>query len=142
MAETPTPPKPDEHVRQLYEEAESATGKAMERLVSREAFGQLLGMAAENTVAVIKLWADGADLVVRNLRLAGRHDLVRLAKQLARTEDKLERVLQELEELRAEQQSSRNGRSGGARGSRSRAGGSRSGGSNSGSRSGSRSSSS
>ena len=40
------------------------------------------------------------DLVLRNLRLAGRRDVVRLARQLARTEDKLERVLQEVETLR------------------------------------------
>jgi hypothetical protein len=103
VADTPTP---EEQVRRLYGEAESATSGAMERLVSRQAFGELLGMAAENTVAVIKLWSDGADLVVRNLRLAGRRDLVRLGKQLARTEDKVERLLQEIEDLRAEQASS------------------------------------
>ena len=43
-----------------------------------------------------------ADLVWRNLRLAGRADIIRLARQLHRTEDKLERVLQEVEELRDE----------------------------------------
>jgi hypothetical protein len=42
------------------------------------------------------------DLVLRNLRVAGRSDVVRLSRQLARTEDKLERVLQEVEELRSE----------------------------------------
>jgi hypothetical protein len=42
------------------------------------------------------------DLALRNLRLAGRRDIVRLSRQLARTEDKLERVLQEVEALRAE----------------------------------------
>jgi len=124
MADTPTP---EEQVRRLYEEAEASTGSAMERLVSRKAFGELLGMAAENTVAVMKLWADGADLVVRNLRLAGRRDLVRLGKQLARTEDKLERLLQELEDLRAEQRASSsqsNGRASSSSGSTSRSGGS------------------
>lgn len=122
MADAQTP---DEQVRKLYEEAETATGKAMERLVSREAFGELLGMAAENTVAVIKLWSDAADLVVRNLRLAGRRDLVRLGKQLARTEDKLERLLQEVEDLRAEQGTSSrsNGRASRSSGSKSRSSG-------------------
>jgi HEPN domain-containing protein len=43
-----------------------------------------------------------ADLVLRNLRLAGRADITRLARQLYRTEDKLERVLQEVEQLRDE----------------------------------------
>jgi hypothetical protein len=42
------------------------------------------------------------DLFLRNLRVAGRRDVVRLSRQLARTEDKLERVLQEVEELRGE----------------------------------------
>jgi hypothetical protein len=40
-----------------------------------------------------------ADLVVRNLRLAGRRDITNLAKQIARTEDKLELLLQEVERL-------------------------------------------
>jgi hypothetical protein len=120
MADQPTP---DEQVRRLYEEAEAATGGAMERLVSRQAFAELLGMAAENTVAIIKLGSDAADLAVRNLRLAGRRDLTRLAKQIARTEDKLERVLQEIEALRAEQRADGAGGSGnGQASSASRAG--------------------
>jgi hypothetical protein len=40
--------------------------------------------------------------VLRNLRLAGRADITRLARQLNRTEDKLERILQEVEALRDE----------------------------------------
>ena len=40
--------------------------------------------------------------MLRNLRLAGRADITRLAGQLHRTEDKLERVLQEVEGLRDE----------------------------------------
>ena len=44
------------------------------------------------------------DLIVRNLRLAGRADIDRLGRQLARTEDKLELLLQEIEELRVETQ--------------------------------------
>ena len=43
---------------------------------------------------------DSADLVLRNLRIAGRADITRLARQLHRTEDKLERLLQEVEALR------------------------------------------
>ena len=56
----------------------------------------------ENVAAVTRLGADTMDLVLRNLRVASRRDIVRLARQLARTEDKLERVLQEVEGLRAE----------------------------------------
>ena len=79
-----------------------------EQVVQRNAFGELLAMATENVVAVAKLGADAGDLAVRNLRLAGRRDIARLGHQLARTEDKLETVLQEVErlqdELRAERE--------------------------------------
>jgi hypothetical protein len=81
---------------------EERTASAMERLVQRDAFGELLAMATENVVAMAKLGADAGDLFVRNLRLAGRRDIARLGRQLARTEDKLEDVLQEVERLRAE----------------------------------------
>jgi hypothetical protein len=57
------------------------------------------------------------DLIVRNMRIAGRRDVTNLGRQLARTEDKLELVLQEVERLREEVRSPRN---------RSRGGGSRS----------------
>jgi hypothetical protein len=96
-----------------------------ERLVQRNAFGELLAMATENVVAVAKIGADAGDLVVRNLRLAGRRDLAALGRQLARTEDKLETVLQEVErlqdELRAERQKSSRSNGSNARRSRSRA---------------------
>ena len=79
-----------------------------ERVVQRNAFGELLALATENVVALAKLGADAGDLAVRNLRLAGRRDIARLGQQLARTEDKLEAVLQEVErlqdELRAERE--------------------------------------
>jgi len=73
-----------------------------ERLVQRNAFGELLAMATENVVALAKIGADTGDLMVRNLRLAGRRDIARLGQQLARTEDKLESVLQEVERLQDE----------------------------------------
>ena len=50
-------------------------------------------------MGLTKIGFDTVDLVVRNLRLAGSQDLVRLGEQLARNEDKLERVLQEVERL-------------------------------------------
>jgi hypothetical protein len=85
-----------------YEDAEAQAAQAMERLVGTRGFGDLLGQLAENAAAITRLGSDGMDLVLRNLRVAGRRDVVRLGRQLARTEDKLERVLQEVEELRAE----------------------------------------
>ena len=82
-----------------------------ERLVQRNAFGELMAMATENVVALAKIGADTGDLMVRNLRLAGRRDIARLGRQLARTEDKLERVLQEVESLRDELKRERSGKS-------------------------------
>jgi hypothetical protein len=101
MAE-PRPVPPDEQVRDLYERAESRTAAAFERLVASEAFGELLAWATENVIGLTKIGFDVADLAVRNLRLAGRADIARLGRSLARTEDKLERVLQEVEKLRDE----------------------------------------
>jgi hypothetical protein len=99
MAETQTPVQ---QARQLAEEAESRTAKAMEDVVSRDSFGEVMALVTGNAVAVMRLGSDAADLVVRNLRLAGRRDVVSLHRQLARTEDKLERVLQEVEALQDE----------------------------------------
>ncbi len=93
---------PEEHVRALYEEAESTAAKAFEELVSKPSFGRLLALSAENTAAVTRIAFDAVDLLWRNLRLAGRADIVRLSRQLHRNEDKLERVLQEVETLRDE----------------------------------------
>jgi hypothetical protein len=98
----PSTPSPDAEVRALFEQTESDTAKAFEELVSKPSFGVLLARSAENVAAISRIGSDAADLVLRNLRLAGRADVTRLARQLHRTEDKLERVLQELEELRDE----------------------------------------
>jgi ABC-type transporter Mla subunit MlaD len=93
---------PDEQVRALYEDMESRTAKAFEEAVSKPSFGALLAHTAENVAALTRMGNDFADLVLRNLRIAGRADITRLARQLHRTEDKLERVLQEVEQLHDE----------------------------------------
>ena len=64
-------PDPTEDVRRLYEDAEKRTAAAMEEMVKRDAFGELLARATENILAVTRMGNDVADLVVRNLRLAG-----------------------------------------------------------------------
>ena len=92
-------PTLEEQVRRLYGGAETRTARAMEQLVAGEAFGELLTRVTENVVAVTKLSSDVGDLVLRNLRVAGRSDITRLARQLNRTEDKLELLLQRVEEL-------------------------------------------
>jgi hypothetical protein len=95
-------PEPEGQVHALYEQVESDTADAFEELVSKPSFGVLLARSAENVAALSRISTDLADLVLRNLRVAGRADVTRLSRQLHRTEDKLERVLQELEELRDE----------------------------------------
>lgn len=98
---------PAEEVKRLYEESESRTARAFEQLVARDSFGELLARVAENVVGLTKLGNDAFDLILRNLRLAGRQDITRLSRQLARTEDKLELVLQEVERLHDAQRSPR-----------------------------------
>jgi hypothetical protein len=91
---------PTGDVRRLYEDAESRTAQAFEEVVSRGSFGELLARMTENVVGVTKIGTGVLDLMLRNLRLAGRQDVTHLARQLNRTEDKLELVLQEVEQLR------------------------------------------
>lgn len=95
-------PSPDEQVHAVYEDIESRAAKAFEEAVSTPSFGALLARSAENVAALTRMSNDFADTVLRNLRVAGRADITRLARQLHRTEDKLERVLQEVEQLRDE----------------------------------------
>jgi hypothetical protein len=90
---------PEAHLRRLIEEIEGQTAQAMEQLVAGEGFSELLSRVTENVVAMSKISADVGDLVLRNLRIAGRADVDRLARQLARTEDKLELLLQAVERL-------------------------------------------
>ena len=92
----------EEQLRALYENAESTASRAFEQAVSTPSFGALLARSAENVAALSRMGSDAADLVLRNLRVASRSDITRLARQLHRTEDKLERVLQEVEKLRDE----------------------------------------
>ena len=95
-------PSAEEQLRALYDNAEATATRAFEQAVSTPSFGALLARSAENVAALSRIGSDVADLVLRNLRVAGRSDITRLARQLHRTEDKLERVLQEVEQLRDE----------------------------------------
>jgi len=106
-------PSAAERAHSLYEQIESATAKAFEQAVDKPSFGQLLAWSAENVAALTRIGADLADLTLRNLRIAGRADITRLARQLNRSEDKLERVLQEVEALRDELRQARGAASGG-----------------------------
>ncbi len=110
-------PTPEQQVRALYEQAETQTAKVLEELVQKPSFGRLLAMSAENVAAMSRIASDMADLVLRNLRIASRADIVRLARQLHRTEDKLERVLQEVEGLHDQLDGARSASGGRARSS-------------------------
>jgi hypothetical protein len=90
---------PEEQLRALFGQAEKSTAAAMEQLVRRDAFGEVLARVTENVMGLTRIGFDVLDLTVRNLRIAGRPDLIRVGRQLARNEDKLERVLQEVERL-------------------------------------------
>jgi hypothetical protein len=106
---------PQAEVRRLYEAAEGELSRAAEKAVDTEGFASLLGLMTSNIVAVGRISTELLDLTLRNLRLAGRRDVVRLGTQLNRTEDKLERVLAELEDLRSDLASNSNSRSTGSR---------------------------
>ncbi|MGW3356900.1 hypothetical protein ACWDFL_15970 [Streptomyces bungoensis] len=86
-------------LRDWYEGMEQQAAEATEQLVSGSAFAELLGLTAGNFAALTRIGGETCDLMLRNMRLAGRADVTRLGRQLARTEDKLERVLQEVEDL-------------------------------------------
>lgn len=88
-------------IRALHEAAEDELSRASESAVASAGFAGLLGLMTGNVTALARIANESCDLVLRNLRVAGRQDVVRLATQLNRTEDKLERVLAELEALRA-----------------------------------------
>lgn len=96
------PLSPLEQVRRAYEETERRTSESMEGLVATEGFSDLLAMTVGNAMSLSKMSGTLLDDVVRRTRLAGRTDVTRLAQQLARTEDKLELLLQHVEGIHDE----------------------------------------
>jgi hypothetical protein len=88
-----------EAVRRALVDAEGLMASAMEQLVAGKGFAELLGQAAENAVALTKINASVWDLVLRNFRMAGRADIHRLGRRMNTIDDKLETILQELENL-------------------------------------------
>jgi hypothetical protein len=91
--------EPEKLLRRMMEDLEGQTARAMEQLVAGEGFGELMARFTGNTVALTKISGDVMESVLRNLGLAGRTDIDRLARQLSRTEDKLELLLQAVERL-------------------------------------------
>lgn len=82
-----------------YERLEGQLSVALEKLVATNGFADLLATSATNVMAMTRLANGAVDRVVRTTRLAARHDVTELARQLARTEAKLERLLQVVEDV-------------------------------------------
>ena len=102
MTQQPRPSDPVQAAKAAYEAQEKQASKALEELVSSQGFAEGLAMVTSNVAAMARIGSVGLDQVVRMTRLAGRSDIARLGRQLARTEDKLEQVLQVVELLEAE----------------------------------------
>ena len=90
---------PQVSLRAVFDAVESHAAGAIERLTAGEGFSELLVRASENAFALARIHADIWDLVLRNYRLAGLRDIERLARQMLRTEDKLEVLLQAVERM-------------------------------------------
>jgi hypothetical protein len=88
-----------EPIRRALADAEGRMASAMEQLVAGKGFTDLLGQVAQNAVALTTINAELWDLVLRNFRIAGRADIQRLGRRLNGVEDKLEMILQEIENL-------------------------------------------
>jgi TolA-binding protein len=87
---------------QAYERLEGQLSTALDKLVATNGFADLLATSATNVMALTRLANGTVDKVVRSTRLAARRDVTELARQLARTEAKLERLLQAVEELQGQ----------------------------------------
>ena len=84
-----------------YEQVEGRLSTALDQLVGSNGFADLLASSATNVMALTRVANGTVDQAVRATRLAVRKDVTDLARQLARTEDKLERLLQAVEALQA-----------------------------------------
>jgi hypothetical protein len=96
MADQMTPLAP---LVRLYVAAETRAASALESVVGSNAFGELLATSASNAMALARIANGAIDNGIGALRIAGRRDIAHLGRQLARTEDKLERMLQLVEEI-------------------------------------------
>lgn len=91
-----------EQFRKIVDDFLAAAAPTLEGVVDSKAYGELLGQTVANLVAVNRINSDTMDLTLRNLRIASRADVVSLHRQLARTEDKLEMVLEVVERIEDE----------------------------------------
>ena len=92
----------EQKLREAYDKSERQMSRSADDLVASQGFAEALAMLTSNAVAMSRIVSIGMDQVVRATRFAGQRDLMRLGHQLNRTEDKLERVLQVVEDLEDE----------------------------------------
>lgn len=96
MAERLTAP---DRLRQGLNDFLGSSSSGLEEVVNTKAFGDILAQMTGNMVAISRIGGETMDLLIRNARLAGRKDVSELARQMGRTEDKLEAVLALVEDL-------------------------------------------
>ena len=99
MIEVTQPTDPMASAYAAYEQFESRLSTAMDHLVATNGFAELFTTSATTMMALTRMANGAIDQAMRTTRLAVRHDVTSLARQLARTEDKLERVLQMVESI-------------------------------------------
>jgi BMFP domain-containing protein YqiC len=92
-------PDPLAQAYAAYEQLEGKLSTAMDQLVATNGFAEIFTTTATTVMALMRTVNNGVDQAVRTTRLAARQDITGLARQLARTEDKLERLLQAVEQL-------------------------------------------
>jgi len=88
--------------RQYVDDFLAAAAPGLEEVVNSRSFGAMLSQTAGNLVAMQRIGNEMADLALRNARIASRADVTSLHRQLARSEDKLEMVLETVERLEDE----------------------------------------
>lgn len=84
-----------------YGDVEARVSTLVESAVGSDYFARLFATSVTNAMALVGKAERGLDRGVRVTRLAGRNDVTDITRQLARTEDKLEQVLQLVETLQA-----------------------------------------
>lgn len=99
MRQVAQPTDPLASAYAAYEQFESRLSTAMDQLVATNGFAELFTTSASTMMALTRMVNGAIDEAVRGTRLAARQDVTSLARQLARTEDKLERVLQLVEQI-------------------------------------------
>ncbi len=99
MIEVAQPTDPLASAYSAYEQFESRLSTAMDQLVGTNGFAELFTTSASAMMAMTRTVNGALDEAVRATRLAARQDVTSLARQLARTEDKMERLLQLVEDI-------------------------------------------